>query len=81
MLSVPEAAAWCSQACPAFRNLLNIRYFVWPLLLLALCLLIIFDFPLFPYQLCLIFFCKTSDQLSKEKNKAELFSPLLTLEQ
>lgn len=52
-----------------FRVLFNIRHFVWPLLLLALFLLIIFDFLLLPYRLHLLFFGETSDQLSKAKKK------------
>jgi len=57
-LPVPGAAAWCSRACSAFCILFNARHFVRPLLLLALFLLIIFDFLLLPYQLHLLFSVK-----------------------
>lgn len=83
MLSVPGAAAWCSQACSVVRILFNIRHFVWLLLLLALFLFIIFDFLLLPYQLRLLFSVKLGISFLKKKKKikGELFSPLLTLKQ
>lgn len=69
MLSVPGAAAWCSQACSAVRILFNIRHFVWLLLLLALFLFIIFDFLLLPYQLRLLFSVKLGISFLKKKKK------------
>lgn len=52
-----------------FAFLFNIRHFVWLLLLLALFLLIIFDFLLLPYQLRLLFSVKLGISFLKQKKK------------